>query len=381
MSSKTRTTSGRKDATSGPASNGRAVPPIECVNLWKIYGQRDQEALRAILEEGLGKSEVQERFGCVVGVVDASFSVEEGEIFCIMGLSGSGKSTLVRHINRLIDPTSGEIFVEGTDINKMSQLELRRLRSERIGMVFQNMSLLPHKNVRQNVAFALELRKMDTRKRSELADQALDMVQLAGWGDHYPDELSGGMQQRVGLARAFAADPDILLMDEPFSALDPLIRRQLQEQFLNLSSKVKKTTLFITHDLDEAIRLGHRIAIMKDGKLVQIGTPEDIVTNPADDYVSDFVAGISRLHLVYAHTVMWPYEEFMAKRPDVDLAGCPTATSESDLNSLIDIMVTTDSTNICIMEDQACLGVVTRGGLLRAIQGHEKSALSEAEAQ
>ena len=374
------TTSGKKGAQSGPASRGRAAPPIECVNLWKIYGQRDQEALNAILNEGLSKSEVQERFGCVVGVVDATFTVEEGEIFCIMGLSGSGKSTLVRHVNRLIDPTSGEIFVEGANINKMNQVELRKLRSERIGMVFQNMSLLPHRNVRQNVAFALELRKIDTKKRNELAEQALDMVQLTGWGDHYPDELSGGMQQRVGLARAFAADPDILLMDEPFSALDPLIRRQLQEQFLNLSSKVKKTTLFITHDLDEAIRLGHRIAIMKDGKLVQIGTPEDIVTNPADDYVADFVAGISRLHLVYAHTVMWPYEEFKGSRPDVDLTGCPTASLDSDLNSLIDIMVSTDSKNICIMEDQACLGVVTRGGLLRAIQGHEKSSMEEGAA-
>lgn len=357
------------------ASMDGTVPPIECRGLWKIYGQKDQEALRAILQEGLSKDTVLERFGCVVGVVDANFSVQEGEIFCIMGLSGSGKSTLVRHINRLIEPTSGEILVEGTNINTIGNEVLRKLRSERIGMVFQNMGLLPHKNVRQNVAFALELRKVKQAKRNELADQALDMVQLTGWGNHYPDELSGGMQQRVGLARAFAADPDILLMDEPFSALDPLIRRQLQDQFLNLASVVKKTTLFITHDLDEAIRLGHRIAIMKDGKLVQIGTPENIVTNPADAYVADFVAGISRLHLIYAHTVMWPYDAFCAQRPDVDLTNCPQAESDVDLNALIDIMVNTDAQHITITEGGSLVGVVTRGGLLRGIQGKEKTSL------
>lgn len=371
--------SGTSSNTSRPqeanVSGGGAVPPIECRGLWKIYGHKDQEALQAILQEGLSKDAVLERFGCVVGVVDANFTVQEGEIFCIMGLSGSGKSTLVRHINRLIEPTSGEILVEGIDINKISNEDLRKLRSERIGMVFQNMGLLPHKNVRQNVAFALELRKVDQKRRNELADQALDMVQLTGWGDHYPDELSGGMQQRVGLARAFAADPDILLMDEPFSALDPLIRRQLQDQFLNLSSVVKKTTLFITHDLDEAIRLGHRIAIMKDGVLVQIGTPEDIVTNPADDYVADFVAGISRLHLVYAHTIMWPYQKFCRQRSEVDLSDCPQAESDLDLNGLIDIMVNTDARHIIITEGEARVGVVTRGGLLRGIQGQEKSSL------
>lgn len=356
-------------------SKDRSVPPIECRNLWKIYGKNDQEAMAAILKEGLSKEAVLDRFGSVVGVVDANFTVQQGEIFCIMGLSGSGKSTLVRLINRLIEPTSGEIIIEGTDINNIGKEALRRLRSERIGMVFQNMGLLPHKNVRQNIAFALELRKMELKKRNKLADQALDMVQLTGWGDHYPDELSGGMQQRVGLARAFAADPDILLMDEPFSALDPLIRRQLQDQFLNLASVVKKTTLFITHDLDEAIRLGHRIAIMKDGKLVQIGTPEDIVTNPADDYVADFVADISRLHLVYAPTVMWPYEKFKSVRPGVDLEDCPRAEIKADLNELIDIMVNTDTTHICITDQDACVGVVTRGGLLRGIQGEEKTLL------
>jgi glycine betaine/proline transport system ATP-binding protein len=354
---------------------GSNMSPIECKNLWKIYGEQDKEALRAMREEGLSKNEILERFNCVVGVVDASFSVDQGEIFCVMGLSGSGKSTLVRHINRLIEPTDGEVLVEGVDINKMSIKELRQLRSEKIGMVFQNMALLPHRNVRQNVAYALELRNVDREQRNKVANKALDTVQLTGWGNKYPDELSGGMQQRVGLARALAADPKILLMDEPFSALDPLIRRQLQDQFLELSAVMKKTTLFITHDLDEAIRLGNHIAIMKDGVLVQIGTPEEIVTKPADDYVADFVAGISRLHLVYAHSVMRPLEAFSAKYPDVSLDDTPKTTTDVDLDHLIEIFVETDERQIRIMEDSRCVGVVTRMGLLRGIQGKEDLSL------
>ncbi len=356
------------------SNRGEKMTPIECRHLWKIYGEKDQVALKAIREDGLDKSEVLNRFNCVVGVVDASFSVNEGEIFCVMGLSGSGKSTLVRHINRLIEPTAGEVFVDGVDVNRMTYQELRKIRAEKIGMVFQNMALLPHRNVRQNVAFALELREVDRKKRNEVAEKALETVQLSGWGDKYPDELSGGMQQRVGLARALAADPNILLMDEPFSALDPLIRRQLQEQFLELAAVMKKTTLFITHDLDEAIRLGNRIAIMKDGVLVQIGTPEEIVTQPADDYVADFVAGISRLHLVYAHTIMASMESFQTKYPDVSLENTPEAGPEVDLDQLIEIFVETDERQIRIVEDGTCIGVVTRGALLRGIQGKEGHA-------
>lgn len=345
--------------------------PIECKNLWKIYGARDQEALAAIKSENLNKEEVLDRFGCGVGVVDASFNVYEGEIFCIMGLSGSGKSTLVRHVNRLIEPTAGSVLIEGIDINAITMDELRRIRSEKIGMVFQNMALLPHKNVRQNVAFGLELRGIPRSDRNDVAQEALEIVHLSEWADCYPDELSGGMQQRVGLARALAADPGILLMDEPFSALDPLIRRQLQDQFLELSNTMNKTTLFITHDLDEAIRIGKRIAIMKDGVLVQIGTPEEIVTKPADDYVADFVAGISRLHLVYAHTIMRTPEYFDSKYPDVSLDGCPQCGPDEDLNTLIDIMVGTDEKYISILDCGSRVGVVTRGGLLRGIQGKE----------
>ncbi|MDD9978712.1 MAG: ATP-binding cassette domain-containing protein, partial [Boseongicola sp.] len=251
---------------------------VELDGVWKVFGDRAPEAMAAIRSEGIGKAEVLERFSAVVGVKDASFSVGEGEIFCLMGLSGSGKSTLVRHINRLIEPTAGSIRILGEDIGQMGTEPLRALRATKIGMVFQNMALLPHRSVRDNIGFALELRGMDAYHRAQLADQALETVSLHGYGDRLPAELSGGMQQRVGLARALAADPEILLMDEPFSALDPLIRRNLQDEFLHLSANLKKTTVFITHDLDEAIRMGDRIGIMKDGEIVQIGTAEDIVT-------------------------------------------------------------------------------------------------------
>ncbi len=277
---------------------------IECRNLWKIYGARADEALKAVQSEGLSKDDVRDKYGCVLGVRDASFSVGKGKIFCIMGLSGSGKSTLVRHINRLIEPTAGEIHVAGQRVDTMNEPSLLKLRSETIGMVFQHMALWPHRTLSENVAFGLEVRNVPQAKRREAAEIALSSMDLTGWEDHYPDQLSGGMQQRVGLARALAADPDILLMDEPFSALDPLIRRQLQDQFLALSEKVQKTTVFITHDLDEAIRMGDQIAIMNDGVIVQIGTPEEIVTNPKDDYVAEFVKGISRVNLVRAETIM-----------------------------------------------------------------------------
>lgn len=351
------------------AQNGE-IAPIECKGLWKIYGTREKEAFRATQEEGLSKKEVLKRFDSVIGVVDVSFSVKEGEIFCIMGLSGSGKSTLIRHINRLIEPTAGVVLIRGIDIGKLNDHELRLLRMKRIGMVFQNMALMPHRTVRDNVSFALELRHIDKEVRYKRAQEALDLVQLSNWGDKYPDELSGGMQQRVGLARAIAADPDILLMDEPFSALDPLIRRQLQGEFLRLSSIMKKTTLFITHDLDEAIRMGDRIAIMKDGAFIQIGTPEEIVTQPADDYVADFVAGISRLKLVYARTVMKPIETYRATHPEEMLEKCPKVSMDADLDCLIDIMVTTDRP-IKVVEKGETIGVVTKRELLRGIQGRE----------
>ncbi|MGI9335039.1 MAG: quaternary amine ABC transporter ATP-binding protein [Gammaproteobacteria bacterium] len=341
---------------------------IECRNLWKIFGHRAAQAMREIKASGIGKVAVRERFDCVVGVQDASFSVGEGEIFCIMGLSGSGKSTLIRHINRLIEPTSGEVLIEGQDINALGSGDMRALRATKIGMVFQNMALLPHRTVRDNVAFALEVRGEKRERRYATADQCIELVELDGWGERYPDELSGGMQQRVGLARAIAADPHILLMDEPFSALDPLIRRQLQDQFMQLAATMKKTTLFITHDLDEAIRIGDRIAIMKDGVLVQIGTPEEIVTDPADDYVQDFVAGISKLKLVTAHRIMQPVAQYEQRHGPLDSVHCPRVAPDDSLDELVDLAVDTDHP-IVVCAQGTPIGVVSKRALLRGVQG------------
>ncbi|WP_294619689.1 glycine betaine/L-proline ABC transporter ATP-binding protein [uncultured Roseovarius sp.] len=336
-------------------------------DVWKVFGPRADEAISAIKTEGIGKPEVLERFGCVVGVQSASFDVARGEIFCIMGLSGSGKSTLVRHVNRLIEPTAGTIEILGQDVSSLSHTELRRIRAERIGMVFQHMALMPHRSVRDNVGYPLEIRHIPKSKRWAVSDHALELVDLVGFEDRLPSELSGGMQQRVGIARALASDPEILLMDEPFSALDPLIRLQLQDQFKALVAQLKKTTLFITHDLDEAIRIGHRIAIMKDGVIVQIGTPEDIVMNPADDYVREFVQGISKLKLVKAHSIMVPIDEFRATDTR-SLDDSLRADEGADLDQLIDLSVDTYAP-IIITENGQDVGVVDKARLLRGIQG------------
>ena len=343
---------------------------IDCKNLWKIFGRRAQEAIHAVQDKKLTKAEIRDQFDCVVGVQDASFDVKRGEIFCIMGLSGSGKSTLIRHVNRLIEPTAGQLFIEGQDINKLSASELRAVRAEKIGMVFQNMALMPHKTVLDNVAFSQEVRGYHKNTRYDNAMRAIHAVDLNGWEHKYPDELSGGMQQRVGLARAVAADPSILLMDEPFSALDPLIRRQLQDQFMALSAEMKKTTLFITHDLDEAIRIGDRIGIMKDGVLVQVGTPEEIVTNPIDTYVEDFVAGISKLELISARKIMQSFESYKAQHAETGLntANWPEASPHHSLDDLIRLSVTADHP-IIVRNDNEPIGIVTKNALLRGIRG------------
>ncbi|MEO0371072.1 MAG: glycine betaine/L-proline ABC transporter ATP-binding protein [Pseudomonadota bacterium] len=334
---------------------------IECRSLWKIYGAQATQALEAVQADGLSKDEVRDRFDCVLGVRDATFSVKRGDIFCIMGLSGSGKSTLVRHINRLIEPTAGEIHVAGQRVDQMDETNLRRLRAETIGMVFQHMALWPHRTLAENVAFGLEVRDIPLEQRRKAADVALASMDLSGWEDHYPDQLSGGMQQRVGLARALAADPDILLMDEPFSALDPLIRRQLQDQFLALSQKVKKTTVFITHDLDEAIRMGDQIAIMNDGVIVQIGTPEEIVTNPKDAYVAEFVKGISRVSLVRAEKIM--------SRLDGRAVTPKTVPLGSELGEIMDEFMTDQAPVTVVNADGGAVGQITITDALRALRG------------
>ena len=344
------------------------TPVIQLENVWKIFGHRSSEALQSIESRGLSKAEILDQYDCVVGVADASFSIDEGEIFCVMGLSGSGKSTLVRHINRLLEPTAGKITINGIDVMSLNAQQLRDLRSQKIGMVFQNFGLMPHRTVRDNIALPLEVRNVGKTQRWHSADRAISIVELNGWADKYAHELSGGMQQRVGLARALAADPDILLMDEPFSALDPLIRRQLQDQFMALSAGMKKTTVFITHDLDEAIRIGHRIAIMKDGRVVQIGTPEQIVTEPADDYVADFVAGISRLKLVFAHSIMQPVDKYISDNgvlPD----DVHYVNQDSDLDHLIDVCIRADKPMVAVDDDRHQVGVITRNDLLHGIQG------------
>ena len=345
---------------------------LKISNVWKIFGDQAEEALRAIKEEGLGKSQVLERYNAVVGVADVSLEVKQGEIFCVMGLSGSGKSTLVRHFNRLLEPTAGQIIINGTDVMALGTRELQDFRNRQIGMVFQNFALLPHRSVLDNVAMPLEIRKINKNERMRRAAEMLKTVELDAWGHKYAHELSGGMQQRVGLARALAADPEILLMDEPFSALDPLIRRQLQDEFIKLSAQVNKTTIFITHDLDEAVRVGDRIAIMRDGRMIQIGTAEDIVMHPADDYVADFVAGISRLKIVRAHAIMQPMDLYVSTCGPPP-ANAPRVSGNESLNRLIQITIDED-VPIVVEEDGTDIGVVTHSDLLQTvIEGAETS--------
>ena len=264
---------------------------ITIEHVFKVFGDTPQTALD-LARQGLDKKDILAQTGNSIAVFDASFTIAAGEIFVVMGLSGSGKSTLVRMLNRLIEPTAGRILVEGEDINALSDRQLRALRRKDISMVFQSFALMPHMTVLDNAAFGLELAGVGRAERQQQAAQALEQVGLAGWGASYPDELSGGMQQRVGLARALASDPSILLMDEAFSALDPIIRSEMQGELLRLQQVRRRTIVFISHDLDEAMRIGDRIAIMKDGEVVQVGTPDEILRNPANDYVRSFVRGV-----------------------------------------------------------------------------------------
>lgn len=340
---------------------------IECRGLWKIFGDKANHAIDVLRSGQISKDEAKERYDCVIGVADCSLKIRRGEIFCIMGLSGSGKSTLLRHINRLIEPTAGQVIINGQDISRLDRKELLQLRSKTIGMVFQHMALWPHRNIRDNVAYGLEVRGVGAAKRHETAGRVLEQVQLNGWDQHYPDELSGGMQQRVGLARALAADPDILLMDEPFSALDPLIRAELQTQFLELSAAIGKTTLFVTHDLQEAIRMGTRVAIMKDGVVVQIGTPNEILVNPADDYVRSFVKGVSPLRYLTAEAIMEP----IAQSSQVKIAKQSKTKNcvrpDAGLEELIAANLK-DGQSVVVDDGSGAVGTITTQGLLSAIK-------------
>ena len=284
---------------------------IEIRNIYKIFGNHPDQIL-PMVKEGATKEQVMEETGHTVGLDNVSISVKEGEIFVCMGLSGSGKSTLIRHINRLIDPTAGQVTVDGVDVLSLDDKEILDFRKRTMSMVFQRFGLFPHKTIIENVAYGLEIQEVPEAQRKEIAQGQIDSVGLQGFENQYPAQLSGGMQQRVGLARALATDPQILLMDEAFSALDPLIRSDMQKQLIELQSKLKKTIVFITHDLDESLKLGDHIGILNAGRLVQVGRPEDIIMNPADDYVRAFVKDVNRSKVLRAKTVMTKIDKFDA---------------------------------------------------------------------
>lgn len=387
-------------------------PILEVKQVTKLFGSNTEQGLQ-LLEQGKTKEQLADR-GITVGVNRVSLDIRQGEIFVIMGLSGSGKSTLVRMLNRLIEPTSGQILIHGQDLLKMNKAQLRKMRQKSISMVFQKFALFPHRTVLQNVEYGLEIQKIDARVRKEKAEQALELVGLKGWGDKMPDELSGGMQQRVGLARALANDPEVLLMDEAFSALDPLIRRDMQDELIELQDKMKKTIVFITHDLDEALRIGDRIALMKDGSLIQIGTPEEMLTQPANGYVERFIEDVDLSKVLTASHVMRRPEtitldrgprvalQLMRERGisnlfvidrSMRLLGVITAEDASEANksgkSLSDILINdspqvspdtvlsdlfeaTSSAKVplaVVDEQRRLLGVIVRGAVLGALAG------------
>ncbi|SFF06853.1 glycine betaine/L-proline ABC transporter ATP-binding protein ProV [Paracidovorax wautersii] len=327
-------------------------------SVFKVFGDSPEEALK-LLDQGKTKQEILAATGNSIGVFDASFTIEAGEIFVVMGLSGSGKSTLVRMLNRLIEPTAGRIVVDGQDINALSDRQLRALRRKDISMVFQSFALMPHMTVLDNTAFGLELAGVDREERRQQAALALEQVGLAGWAESYPDELSGGMQQRVGLARALASDPSILLMDEAFSALDPIIRTEMQSELLRLQEVKRRTIVFISHDLDEAMRIGDRIAIMKDGHVVQVGTPDDILRNPANDYVRNFVRGVDAAAVFKAGDIARKRLTVVREHTD---RGCRPALQLIEGHD--------DNFAYVVTPSQRYLGTVSADSLRAALHGH-----------
>lgn len=330
------------------------MPKIEVKDIYKIFGPAPKQMI-SLLENGEDKSAILKTHKHSVGVNKASFSVESGEIFVVMGLSGSGKSTLIRCLNRLIEPTAGSVLIDGEDIMSVPSAQLREIRRKKITMVFQNFALLPHRNILDNVAFGLEIQNIPKEEREEKALEMLEIVGLKGYQKAYPKELSGGMQQRVGLARALATDADILLMDEAFSALDPLIRKDMQNELLSLQDKLQKTIIFITHDLDEALKIGDRIAIMKDGDIVQIGKPEEILYNPADDYVKEFTQDVNRSKVVMASSIMRPAESLVLEKAGAKIAA--KRMKDLDISSLF-------VTN----KNKKLLGIVTIDDVFQLLQ-------------
>ncbi len=339
-------------------------PTISVRGLWKVFGPAEHKMI-GTPDAALSRSDLREKTGSTVAVRDVSFDVFPGEVFVVMGLSGSGKSTLVRCLTRLIEPTAGEILLDGDDIRKADQHTLRELRRHRFAMVFQHFGLLPHRRVLDNVAYGLEIRGEGKAQRHARAMQMLSLVGLEGCEYYYPDQLSGGMQQRVGLARALAVEPEVMLFDEPFSALDPLIRRDMQNEVIRLHREVGKTMVFITHDLAEALKLGDHILIMRDGEIVQTGRPEDLVGAPADDYVADFVRDVPKSHVL---TLRWVMREH---RSDDALDG-PEFPPATIIRNALHVAAATEKP-IRVVEDGRLLGVVDRASILSTIAGLDET--------
>ena len=334
---------------------------IEIDQIYKIFGPNPDLTLERV-RGGAGKEEILSDTGHTVGLSDITLSIEEGETFVVMGLSGSGKSTLIRHLNRLIEPTAGAIRVDGTDIIGMSDKDLTAFRRRETAMVFQHFGLLPHRTVSDNVAYGLQVQGVSKEKRNKAAQSWIERVGLAGYGDSYPSELSGGMKQRVGLARALTTNANILLMDEAFSALDPLIRADMQDELLALQQDLRKTIVFITHDLDEALKLGDRIAILKDGKLIQVGEPEHILLNPADGYVQNFVKDVNRGRVLTAKTIM---DECASDKTTSEDG--PQISPDTVLDELLPLSLTTSEPIAVVSRDDNVIGHVSRENVVEAL--------------
>jgi glycine betaine/proline transport system ATP-binding protein len=338
---------------------------VSVEGLWKIFGPRADKIIGTPDAE-LPRAELKEKTGCVAGVKDISFDVAPGEVFVVMGLSGSGKSTLVRCLTRLIEPTAGTVQLDGVDVTKASESQLRDLRRKQVSMVFQHFGLLPHRQVIDNVAYGLEIRGMGKKERRAKAAEVVSLVGLDGFEHSYPDQLSGGMQQRVGLARALAGEPDILLFDEPFSALDPLIRRDMQNEVIRLHHELGKTMVFITHDLQEALKLGDRILIMRDGEMVQVGAPDEVVGAPADDYVRDFVSEVPRSHVL---TLKWVMRE---PRPDDSMDG-PVMKSDTIVRQAAQAALASEHPVRVVDGDERVIGIVDDDAILRVVVAEEEA--------
>ena len=343
--------------------HGEASKAIEVRNVWKVFGQGSPDQAIAQAKAGSSRQDIISQLDQTVAVRDVSFSVARGETFVVMGLSGSGKSTLIRCLSRLIEPTSGEVLLNGQNLLAMDEEELRQVRRGKISMVFQHFGLFPHRKVIDNIAYGLEVQKVDKATRLARAQEVLSVVGLDGWADRYPQQLSGGMQQRVGLARALAVDPEILLFDEPFSALDPLIRKEMQDELIRLQKTMQRTIIFITHDFAEALRLGDRIAIMKDGSFDQVGTPEEIVSNPATAYVREFVNDVPRAKVLSVRSVT---EAGSAPH------GARTVRDDARIETIIPMLLERDEPISVIDNTDTAIGIVNRSNVASMLQAEQQ---------